>query len=252
MTRLVTIMARLRDPDTGCPWDVEQDFASIAPYTIEEAYEVADAIHRGVPGDIKEELGDLLLQVVFHSQMAREAGWFALDDVALAIVDKLIRRHPHVFADADARSTEQQTTAWEAAKAAERGAKGKDGAGVLANVPVALPALTRALKLQNRMARIGFDWQSTSGIDAKISEELAELNEARQSADQDQIEAELGDVLFTLVNLARRLSVDPEQALARTNHKFERRVALMEAQGPIDGLDFPQLEALWLAAKDKE
>jgi ATP diphosphatase len=250
--RLVTVMARLRDPKTGCPWDVEQNFETIAPYTIEEAYEVADAIHRGSPEDLREELGDLLLQVAFHSRMAEEKGWFDMNGVADAIVDKLIRRHPHVFGDDASRTTAQQLDAWEAEKAKERGEKASEDKSVLANVPVALPSLTRALKLQKRMSRVGFEWRQIEGIDEKIEEELGELAEARARNDHDAIEDELGDVLFCVVNLARRLDIDPEVALARTNRKFEDRVRKMETQGPLDGLDIDQLEERWQVAKASE
>jgi nucleoside triphosphate diphosphatase len=253
---LRAIMARLRDPETGCPWDVEQDFASIAPYTIEEAYEVAEAIRHGDMDELKEELGDLLLQVVFHSQMAAEAGHFTLDDVARAISDKMIRRHPHVFASAGARDADAQTLAWESQKAAERAEKGQ-ASSHLDGVALALPALLRALKLQKRAARAGFDWPETAPIHDKLQEEVGELKAAEASGSADAIEDELGDLLFVSANLARRLSVDPEAALRRANAKFERRFRRMEAIATARGLDFAALtldeqEALWQQAKSEE
>ena len=256
VTELRRIMARLRDPETGCPWDVEQDFASIAPYTIEEAYEVADAITRDDMAELREELGDLLLQVVFHSQMASEAGHFTLDDVARSINDKMIRRHPHVFASAEERDAAAQTVAWEAQKAAERAEKGQ-ATSHLDGVALALPALLRALKLQKRAARAGFDWAETAPIYDKLQEEVGELKEAEASGNADAIEDELGDLLFVSANLARRLSVDPEAALRRANAKFERRFRRMEEIAASRGLDFDALsldaqEALWQTAKSEE
>ncbi|HEU0067261.1 MAG TPA: nucleoside triphosphate pyrophosphohydrolase [Sphingomonas sp.] len=234
--RLIGIMARLRDPETGCEWDRAQDWASIAPYTIEEAYEVADAIARGDVGGLKDELGDLLLQVVFHSRIAEEAGAFALDDVATAIADKMERRHPHIFGDAP-------SPGWEAIKAAERGA----GSGALAGVALALPALSRAEKLQKRAARVGFDWPDVAGPRAKIDEELAEIAEATD----DAVAEEVGDLLFSVVNWARHLGVDPEAALRAANAKFERRFTAMEeaAGDAFVGLDLDQKEAWWSAVK---
>ena len=252
--RLAAIMARLRDPETGCPWDVEQDFASIAPYTIEEAYEVADAIQRGDLTDLKEELGDLLLQVVFHSRIAEEAGEFAFPDVVEAIVDKMVRRHPHVFGDEIMRDSAAQTRAWEAQKAEERAAKGKDDS-LLEDVPAALPALLRAVKLQKRAARVGFDWPETRQVMDKVHEEMAELSEAViELEDPAKIEEELGDLLFVYSNLARKLKVDPEHALRQANAKFERRFhyierALADQGRTPDDATLDEMDALWNEAK---
>ena len=240
--RLVAIMARLRDPQQGCEWDVAQDFASIAPYTIEEAYEVADAIARGDMADLKDELGDLLLQVVFHAQMAEEAGHFALPDVVAAISDKMERRHPHIFSDGNGDSHRL----WEQIKSEERAAKGAGGA--LDGVAIALPALLRAEKLQKRAARTGFDWPDASGPRAKIDEELAEVAAAATPA---EVEEELGDLLFSVVNWARKLGVDPEAALRGANAKFERRFQAMEARDPkLPHLSLQAKEALWQAVKE--
>ena len=259
LLKLVDIMARLRTPVTGCAWDLEQTFATIAPYTIEEAYEVADAIERGDMGDLREELGDLLFQVIFHSRMAEEAGAFALADVVGAINDKMIRRHPHVFVAADGRDAEGQTVAWEEVKAAERAAKGKkaEDTSALAGVALSLPALLRAEKLQKRAARTGFDWTEAVHIFDKLEEETAEVREAMASGDADAIEDEIGDLLFVAANLARRLSVDPEQALRRANAKFERRFRAMEAAAAEAGVDFATLsldaqEAYWQGVKKAE
>lgn len=256
LPRLLEIMRRLRDPDTGCPWDIEQDFASIAPYTIEEAYEVADAIERGAMGELKGELGDLLLQVVYHAQMAEEERLFNFHDVAEAIADKMLHRHPHVFGDESRDKTaEQQTEDWEKIKAAERGAESP--AGVLDGVAAGLPALTRALKLQNRAARVGFDWPSTDQVLDKLNEEAAELIEAQATADPDAIEDEFGDFLFVAANLARHLGVDPEAALRRANAKFTRRFqsieeALAERGKTPAQSDLAEMDALWDAAKAAE
>ncbi|MFN7164921.1 MAG: nucleoside triphosphate pyrophosphohydrolase [Hyphomonas sp.] len=257
---LARIMARLRDPVSGCPWDLEQDFATIAPYTIEEAYEVADAIDRGDMSELRDELGDLLFQVMFHSRMAEEQGAFALADVVAAINDKMIRRHPHVFAgEGDGRSAGEQTVAWEAVKAAERTQKA--GAGnapsALDGVARALPALLRAEKLQKRAARTGFDWTETPPIFDKLEEEIAEVKEAVASGDTDAIEDEVGDLLFVVANLARRLSVDPEQALRQANAKFERRFRAMEQASIEDRVEFASLtleeqEAYWQRVKRAE
>ncbi|HEX7006717.1 MAG TPA: nucleoside triphosphate pyrophosphohydrolase [Alphaproteobacteria bacterium] len=238
MTRLLDIMARLRDPAQGCPWDVEQSFATIAPYTIEEAYEVADAIERGDMAALKDELGDLLLQVVFHAQMAREAGHFTFADVVEAISDKMVRRHPHVFGKDRIASAAAQTEAWENRKAAERASAGAAGGGVLDGVALALPALLRATKLGKRAARVGFDWPDLAPV-------------------LDKIEEELGDLLFACANLARKLDVDPEAALRGANARFERRFRWMEAQLGTRGLrpeqmTLDQLEALWQEAKADE
>ncbi|MEO0882686.1 MAG: nucleoside triphosphate pyrophosphohydrolase [Pseudomonadota bacterium] len=256
---LVEIMSRLRDPETGCPWDVEQNFSTIAPYTIEEAYEVMDAIQKEDMGELREELGDLLLQVVFHSQMASEAGHFSIEDVARAINDKMIRRHPHVFEVADGRDSDTQITAWETQKAAERAAKINEGdvASALDGVALALPALLRAEKLQKRAARTGFDWATPEPIFEKLQEEVGELKEAMSDNDPDGIEDELGDILFVCANLARRLGVDPEAALRRTNNKFDRRFRAMEAKALDDGKDFSTLsldeqESYWQAVKRDE
>lgn len=240
--RLVAIMARLRDPATGCEWDVAQDFASIAPFTIEEAYEVADAIARDDMPDLQDELGDLLLQVVFHSRIAEEAGHFGLPDVVAAISDKMERRHPHIFGD----DPDGGHHRWEQIKASERAEKGADGA--LDGVAVGLPALLRAEKLQKRAARTGFDWPDAAGPRAKIDEELAEVAAATSA---DEREDEIGDLLFSVVNWARKLGVDPEAALRRSNAKFERRFKAMEQEAGIafEGLNLSAKEALWQNAK---
>lgn len=256
---LIDIMARLRTPETGCPWDLAQTFATIAPYTIEESYEVADAIERGEMGELREELGDLLFQVIFHSRMAEEAGAFALADVVEAINTKMIRRHPHVFEAADGRDADGQTVAWEEMKAAERAAKGKtaQAASALDGVALSLPALLRAEKLQKRAARTGFDWTEAAHIFGKLEEETAEVKEAIASGDADAIEDEIGDLLFVAANLARRLSVDPEQALRRANGKFERRFRAMEKAAADAGVEFASLsldeqEAYWQGVKKGE
>ncbi len=254
--RLLEIMRRLRDPDTGCPWDIEQDFASIAPYTIEEAYEVADAIERRAWDELPGELGDLLLQTVYHTQMGTEAGRFTFQTVVRAISDKMVARHPHVFGnDSRDKSAEQQTRDWEAIKAAERSGKAQVGAldGVAAN----LPALLRAVKLQNRAARVGFDWPDAAQVVDKIVEEAGELVEARDLHDADKMEDEFGDLLFVMANLARHLGVDPEAALRRTNAKFIRRFTAVEARldaigkKPQDS-DLEEMDALWDAVKRDE
>lgn len=253
---LLGIMARLRDPATGCPWDVEQDFGSIAPYTIEEAYEVADAIERKAMGDLKEELGDLLFQVVFHARMAEEQGAFDFADIAAGLATKMTARHPHVFGAADVRTAEQQTIAWEEHKAAERDAKrvaNNQPPGVLDDVALNLPALLRAEKLTKRAARIGFDWPDASAVLEKLEEELGELAEARGHADADAMADEMGDVLFVMANLARKIGVDPEDALRRANAKFTRRFQHIEARLRADGKSgvqpLEELEALWVDAK---
>ena len=254
--RLIEVMRRLRDPATGCPWDREQTFATIAPYTIEEAYEVADAIERGDLDDLEGELGDLLLQVVYHARMAEEAGRFDFDRVAHGIADKMIRRHPHVFGTAEVESAAAQTLAWEEQKAAERSARAERGAdsSVLADLPVALPALTRGLKLQRRAARVGFDWPDPGPVLDKLREELAELDDARREGNAAGVAEEVGDLLFTLVNLARKLDVDPEAALRATNAKFERRFRHLEAAVAAQGrrpqeLGLDALDKLWDSAK---
>jgi ATP diphosphatase len=246
-------MAALRDPDTGCPWDIEQDFRSIAPYTIEEAYEVADAIEREDWAELKGELGDLLFQTVYHAQMAEEAGLFGFDDVATAIADKMVARHPHVFGEASRDKTaEQQTRDWEAVKAAERAAKARGG--VLDDVALGLPALMRAEKLQKRAARVGFDWPDIGEVLDKIAEEARELTEAGKTATPDEIEDEMGDLLFVAANLARHLKVDPEVALRRANAKFTRRFAHIEARLAETGrrpedATLEEMDALWDEAK---
>jgi ATP diphosphatase len=253
--RLLAIMGRLRAPVGGCPWDVAQDFGTIAPYTIEEAYEVADAIERDDMSALRDELGDLLFQVVFHGRMAEERGLFDFDGIAAGCADKMIRRHPHVFGNESGIVTaEDQTIAWEAMKAAERA--GKADVGVLAGVATGLPALTRAVKIQARAARVGFDWTSAPPILDKIEEEIGELRaELTETPDQARVEDELGDLLFALANLARRLEIDPERALRRATGKFERRFAHMEQGAGPDGLagrDPAALEKLWESAKRAE
>jgi MazG family protein len=258
MARLLAVMAWLRDRQHGCPWDVDQTFQTIAPYTIEEAYEVADAIERGDMPALKEELGDLLLQVVYHAQMASEAKAFGFADVAAAIADKMVDRHPHVFTDARIDTAEAQTVSWEARKAAERAAKqpGAGPAGTLDGVARALPALLRAEKIQKRAARVGFDWKETAPVIDKIEEELGELRAELTAGtiDQARITDELGDVLFAVANLARHCKVDPEAALRATNDKFERRFRHIERrlaeQGrkPADA-SLEEMEALWVEAK---
>ncbi|TCM85280.1 nucleoside triphosphate pyrophosphohydrolase [Rhodovulum steppense] len=256
MPRLIEIMRRLRDPETGCPWDIEQDFASIAPYTIEEAYEVADAIAREAWGELEGELGDLLLQTVYHTQMGAEAGLFDFESVANAIADKMVARHPHVFGEESReKSAEQQTRDWEAIKAAERAKKAAHG--VLDDVALALPALTRAVKLQKRAARVGFDWPEIGQVVDKIVEEAHELAEARASMTEAEVFEEFGDMLFAIANLARHLNLDPEEALRATNAKFTRRFTAVEAalrergKRPEDS-DLAEMDALWEAAKAAE
>ena len=253
--RLIEVMRRLRDPDHGCPWDIEQDFASIAPYTIEEAYEVADAIEREAWDELEGELGDLLLQVVYHGQMAAEAGHFDTDSVARRVTAKMIDRHPHVFgSESRDKSADQQTKDWEAAKAAERARSGETR--TLDGVALGLPALLRALKLQKRLARVGFDWGDTGPVLDKIVEEVRELNEARTRS-QDETEAEFGDLLFVMVNLARHWGIDPEAALRRTNAKVERRFAaiedrLAEAGSSPAAATLDEMDALWNLVKAAE
>lgn len=252
--RLLSIMSRLRDPERGCPWDREQDFHTIAPYTIEEAYEVADAIERGDLDDLRGELGDLLFQVVFHSQLAKERGAFDFEAVVNAICDKMERRHPHVFGDVVIESAAAQTVAWEEQKRRERAA---DPAreSVLSDVPLSLPALTRANKLGKRAAQVGFEWSDVSGALEKVTEELGELQrEIAAGAPHSALEDELGDLLFTVVNVARYLQVDPEAALRRTNAKFERRFGYIERrlkeQGKrIESTSLAEMDALWEEGK---
>ncbi|MTJ04147.1 MAG: nucleoside triphosphate pyrophosphohydrolase [Sediminimonas qiaohouensis] len=253
LPRLLWIMRKLRDPDTGCPWDIEQDFTTIAPYTIEEAYEVADAIEHADWPELEGELGDLLLQVVFHGQIAAEAGLFDFDSIAQRIGDKMIARHPHVFGDESReKSATQQTRDWEAIKATERA--GKDQGGALDGVALGLPALTRALKLQKRAARVGFDWPQTGEVLDKIVEEAGELAEARDDMTQAEINEEFGDLLFVMVNLGRHMGVDAEAALRAANAKFTRRFTHIESRlaemgkTPPDS-DLAEMDALWDAAK---
>jgi tetrapyrrole methylase family protein/MazG family protein/ATP diphosphatase len=259
--RLLAVMARLRDPEGGCPWDLEQNFATIAPYTIEEAYEVADAIEQNDMAALRDELGDLLLQVVFHARMAEEAGHFAFDDVAEAISDKMISRHPHVFGDHDADTPDDVKVTWEAQKEAERRAKaGGDGEtlSALDGVTAALPALLRAEKLQKRAARVRFDWPEVGQVFDKLDEEVGEIREEiAAGGDPDRLEDEVGDLLFVAVNLARHLKVDPESALRRTNAKFERRFRAIEAElagrgEKAEDQSLEALEELWQAAKRAE
>jgi MazG family protein len=251
--RLIAIMAQLRDPERGCPWDREQDFTTIAPYTIEEAYEVADAIERADLAALKDELGDLLLQVVFHARIAEEDGHFAFEDVAAAIGEKMVRRHPHVFGDAEIATVAAQNEAWEAHKAAERAAAG--GGSVLDGVALALPALLRAAKISRRAARIGFDWPDARAVIPKITEEIAELEaELDRDAGTAAREEEIGDLLFAVANLARKLEIEPETALRRATLKFERRFRRVEALAADRGIDrdLDALEALWAEVKRGE
>jgi ATP diphosphatase len=276
--KLLQVMERLRDPKDGCPWDCEQDFSTIAPYTIEEAYEVADAIERNDQHDLRDELGDLLFQVVFHARMAQERGWFDFDAVATAIHDKLVRRHPHVFADAVFTDSTEQTANWEELKARERAEaakrRGPEADSVLGDVPKALPALLRAAKLGKRAARVNFDWPEAAGVRAKLDEELRELDAAvsdessaalarvaaaredssGDNAAHDKIAEEIGDALFTLANLGRHLNVDAEDALRAANRKFETRFRHMESLARERGLELETLspaqwDALWIESK---
>tara|TARA_R110002072_G_scaffold143364_2_gene289409 strand:+ start:3718 stop:4518 length:801 start_codon:yes stop_codon:yes gene_type:complete len=255
LRRLLAIMTRLRDPENGCPWDIEQTFETISPYTIEEAYEVDDAIRRGDPAEIKDELGDLLLQVVFQSRIAEENGLFTFDDVAAAINDKMIRRHPHVFGDAQERNVESQTASWEVQKAAERQSRAQHG--LLDDIPLALPALKRAQKLQKRAGSVGFDWPDPQRVLAKVEEELAEVREAINEGDAAHIQEEIGDLLFVCVNLARKLKVNAEEATRDANAKFERRFRYIEDQmakrgGAMADTPLDDLEDLWNEAKSLE
>jgi ATP diphosphatase len=270
ITRLLEIMAALRTPGTGCPWDLEQNFATIAPYTIEEAYEVADAIARGDLDDLREELGDLLLQVVFHARIAQEQGAFEFGDVVQTLTEKLVRRHPHVFGDARDLTPDAVKGLWERIKSEERaqkanGQSGKEGKtegkadreGALAGVPVTLPALTRALKLQAKAGKVGFDWNDPRAVLAKIREEADEIEAELSAGDGAAAGAEVGDLLFAVVNLARHLDADPEATLRATNRKFERRFAAIEralaelGKSPTDAT-LAEMDALWDAAKAAE
>ena len=259
LSDLVAVMAALRAPNTGCPWDLEQTFATIAPYTIEEAYEVADAIARKDMADLKEELGDLLLQAVYHSQLAAEQNAFTLDDVIDGITRKMIRRHPHVFGDEAARTAGAAKGFWEKVKSEERAARGatRSPAGLLADVPVGMPGLTRAVKLQSKAAKVGFDWPSIAPVLAKIREEVGELEEVVRGTDRARIADEYGDLLFVMANLARHLEIDPEDALRGTNAKFSRRFAFIEAKLAALGKtpeqsDLAEMDALWNMAKAAE
>ena len=252
LTRLAAIMARLRDPADGCPWDLAQDFATIAPYTIEEAYEVADAIARSDYGELRSELGDLLFQVVFHSRMAEEAGHFGLDDVVAGVCAKMERRHPHIFGSAERAATaDAQKAEWETIKASERALTGDDRVSALEGVAIALPALLRAEKLQSRAARVGFDWPDVASVRAKVDEELGEF--AAATDDKHRAE-EAGDLLFVVVNLLRHHGIDPEDALRAGNRKFERRFRAMEtlADGEFPGLSLDDQDALWRRVKAAE
>ena len=250
--KLLDVMKRLRDPDEGCPWDLEQKFSTVAPYTIEEAYEVADAIARNDMADLKGELGDLLFQVVFYARMAEEAGEFDFTDVVSGVVEKMLRRHPHVFGNEMERSAGPSKGSWERIKAGERG--GDADASAVAGVAKALPALTRARKIGNRASRVGFDWPDREGVRAKINEELEELEEAVGTRDPEQIEEEFGDLLFSVVNMARHLEIDPEKSLSGANYKFERRFRDMEkailASGKtLKDYSLESLDKEWRAAK---
>src|SRR5262245_6528777 len=268
ISRLIEIMAALRTPVTGCPWDLEQDFSTIAPYTLEEAYEVADAISRNDLVDLRDELGDLLLQVVFHARMAEEQAAFDFGDVVQAITEKMIRRHPHVFGDERARGAGMAKGMWDVSKAEEKAARraqrmaaGRDpedhGSGYLDSVPVAHPALTRALKLQEKAAKVGFDWKEAKPILDKIEEEIGELRDAIESGETAEMEDEFGDVLFALVNFGRHLRIDPEKALRGTNEKFRSRLhavqrALEERGSSLEAASLDEMEALWQRAKAAE
>lgn len=258
LKELLAIMEKLRDPKDGCAWDVEQNFKTIAPYTIEEAYEVAEAIENDDMESLKDELGDLLFQTVFHARMAEEAGHFKFSDVVDAISDKMIRRHPHVFGDASFRDADEQTIAWEEQKAKERADK-KENASILDGVTVGLPSLTRAVKLQKRAARVGFDWPETEQVVDKLQEEMLELSEEliKNKQDQDKIEEEFGDMMFVYANLARHLKIDPEVALKRANNKFTHRFKKIEQyidneQQSLDHYSLEEFEKFWVRAKEDE
>ena len=253
MLQLLEIMQRLRDPENGCPWDVKQDFSTIAPYTIEEAYEVADAIARESMPDLKDELGDLLFQVVFHAQMASEQGSFDFDDVHQAVCDKMVRRHPHVFAEIEIKDDVHQTQVWEDYKTEERKQKGEHS--LMDGIPAGMAELQRAVKLQKRAHKVGFDWDSAEPVMDKFDEELEEMRSAVSSADHDAMEDELGDLLFVATNLARKLKIDPGTALRRSNAKFERRFRQMEetagGQEVLDSMNLDAMEDLWQDTKKR-
>lgn len=255
---LLELMARLRDPEGGCPWDREQTFATVAPYTLEEAYEVADAIERGDLDELRGELGDLLFQVVFHARMAEEQGAFAFGDVVATIVDKMVRRHPHVFGEAEVLTAEEQTTRWEAHKAAERATAGEAASSALDGIARALPSLVRADKLQRRAARVGFDWPDIGPVYAKVAEEVEEVrDELASGGDAHRVAAEVGDLLFSCVNLARHAGVDPEMALRGANQRFARRFRHVEAafaarERDLCDASLEELDAEWERAKAKE
>lgn len=253
ISELLAIMARLRDPEAGCPWDLKQNFDTIVPYTVEEAFEVAEAVARRDYPELREELGDLLLQVVFHSQMAREQGLFDFQQVVAVLNEKLIRRHPHVFGDQVAANEQAVKDNWEAIKQRERADKGRERPSAMDGVPEGLPALSRALKLQKKAAKVGFDWRQrpVPRVRAHVDSELAELDQALAAGERDAVEDEFGDVLFTLINLARHLKLDPDLALRRASDKFEHRFRAVEklAESPLSDLDESQLDELWKSAK---
>lgn len=252
MQDLLDVMVRLRDPEAGCPWDKEQDWQSLVPFTLEEAYEVAEAVYQQQPAALKEELGDLLFQVVFYARIAEEQALFSFSDVAATMADKLIKRHPHVFADAEYDSSQAVNVMWEANKARERNKAGHGGA--LAGVALALPALVRAVKLQKRAARVGFDWPDVVPVMAKVEEELEEVREAMAEGDKSALEHELGDLLMSTSNLARHYGIDPERALDLANRRFESRFQSMEQQAvqPLESMTLEGLDELWEAAKVQE
>ncbi len=257
ISRLIEIMAALRNPDGGCPWDLEQTFSTVAPYTIEEAYEVAEAIAENDMDGLRDELGDLLLQSVYHAQMASETGAFDFGDVVEAITTKLIRRHPHVFGDADARAAGAAKGQWERIKAEEKAERGVTHDGLLGGVPVAIPSLMRALKLQQKAGTVGFDWNDPRAVIAKLKEEIGEIEAEIGGGTPERIEDEVGDLLFAAVNLARHLNVDPDQALRRTNAKFTRRFGAIETALAAEGrtpaeASLDEMEALWQRAKADE
>ena len=256
INRILDIMAALRHPETGCPWDLKQDFASIVPYTLEEAYEVTDAVERGDLDELKNELGDLLLQVVFHARLAEESALFDFDDVVDAISDKMIRRHPHVFSDGDADNADAVRQSWEEIKAQEKAEKGKsEPDSLMDDIPLALPGLSRAVKIQNRAARIQFDWPDIEQGFDKLQEEIGEVREAIKNRSADAMEDEIGDLLFAVANIARHLKIDPEKAVRRTNGKFISRFKYLEAQAARsdkESLTLEELETFWQAAKKAE